>query len=88
AYSVKEENADVDLLTQAYDFFEETTELALDKAKYVFVRVFGKDGEQRITLLFDCELPKQAVLNNYPNAVINEDDGETSVTLTLKGGNG
>ena len=88
AHSVKEENADVDLLTQAYDFFEETTELALDKAKYVFVRVFGKDGEQRITLLFDCELPKQAVLNNYPNAVINEDDGETSVTLTLKGGNG
>ena len=87
-FSVKtgKEYVSGDILTLAYDFFEEVMETALDKARYIVANVSEIKGKLRITITLDCELQTENLLKAYPQTVVDTEDGETELCLPLTGG--
>lgn len=87
-YSVKtgKEYVSGDILTLAYDFFEEATETALEKARYIVANVSEIKGDLRITITLDCEIQTENLLKAYPQTVVDTEDGETELCLPLTGG--
>lgn len=87
-YSVKtgKEYVSGDILTFAYDFFEEVMETALEKARYIVVNVCDVKGKLRITITLDCEIQTGNLLKAYPQMVVDTEDGETELCLPLTGG--
>lgn len=75
-----------DILTLAYDFFEEVTETALEKARYIVANVSEIKGKLRITITLDCEIQTENLLKAYPQTVVDIEDGETELCLPLTGG--
>lgn len=78
-----------DVLTKAYDFFEDILENVLDKAKFVNVRVCRVKETLRINILTDCTGDFNNLYQKYNNlSIICEDMGETEFVLPLTGGAG
>ncbi len=75
-----------EILTYAYDFFEDVIEVASDKAKLITVRVREVKGTLRVNITVDCEIGTEEIKNKYPDARIDADDGETELCLSLTGG--
>ena len=87
-FSVKtgKEYVSGDILTLAYDFFEEIVETALEKAKYIVANVSEIKGNIRITITLDCEIQTENLLKAYPQMKVDTEDGETELCLPLTGG--
>ena len=87
-YSVKtgKEYVSGDILTLAYDFFEEALETALEKARYIVANVSEIKGKLRITITLDCEIQTESLLKAYPQRIVDTEDGETELCLPLTGG--
>ena len=75
-----------DLLTAAYDFFEDVAEAAVDVAGWINVRVQEVKGSLRVNLTVDRPIPTEGIRERYPAAMIDGDDGETELCLPLAGG--
>lgn len=87
-FSVKtgKEYVSGDILTLAYDFFEEVMETTLEKARYIVANVSEIKGKLRITITLDCELQTENLLKVYPQMKVDTEDGETELCLPLTGG--
>lgn len=87
-YSVKtnKEYVSGDVLTKAYDFFEDVIETALDKAKYIAVRVYEVKGTLRISISLDCKIDTKYLVATYPEMQEDESEEETELYLPLTGG--
>ena len=87
-YSVKtgKEYVSGDILTLAYDFFEEIVEIALEKARYIVANVSEIKGNLRITITLDCEIQTESLLKAYPQMKVDTENGETELCLPLTGG--
>lgn len=76
-----------EVLTTAYDFFEDVTEALLDRAAALNVRVCPVGGVLRVSILADRPAEAGPLLRKYPRMeVSSEEDGETAFLLPLEGG--
>ena len=73
-------------LTTAYDFFETVMELAVEKAKWINVRVDEVKGTLRINITVDCPIQASDVKKEYPAAMVETDEEGTELYLPLTGG--
>lgn len=74
-----------EVLTRAYDFFEDVLETVLENARYLNVRVCPVAGELRIGVLADCTAVPDELSRKYPRMTYTEEDGG-EWTLPLEGG--
>ena len=76
-----------ELLTKAYDFFEDVLENVLDRVRFMNVRVCSVKGTLRIGILTDCVGDFDMLRIKYEDVtIICEDGEETEFVLPLKGG--
>lgn len=75
-----------ELLALAYDFFEETAETALDSLRSIEVRVVSVKGKPRISIFADSDADFSPIKQNYPSALLTEDEDGTELVLLLEGG--
>ncbi|MBR1747858.1 MAG: hypothetical protein IJ735_06595 [Clostridia bacterium] len=87
-FSVKtnKEYVSGDVLTKAYDYFEDVIETALDKAKYITARVYEVRGMPRISIAVDCKIDTKNLVAIYPEMQLDESEEETEFYLPLLGG--
>lgn len=74
-----------EVLTLAYDFFEDVVETLLDSLKSINVRVFPVQGKLRISILADGSGELKTLKEKYPKACILQEDG-IELVLSLEGG--
>lgn len=84
--NTEKEFIDGQLLTLAYDFFEDVIELVLDIAKYVNVSVCVINGVLRINIMVDCNCATDYLRSKYPQACIFVEDDGTKLVMPLEGG--
>lgn len=75
-----------EVLTKAYDFFEDVMETALDRAGSIAVRVYEVRGTLRISIAVDCRLEMKNLSKTYPGIQGDESEEETELYLPLAGG--
>lgn len=73
------------VLSLAYDFFEDVTEAVLDNAKFINFRFSEMGGALRISILSDSQLDCSWLREKYPDLKTDFDEGSEFV-LTLNGG--
>lgn len=86
AVKTNKEYVSGDVLTKAYDFFEDVIETALDKAKYITARVYEVRGMPRISIAVDCKIDTKNLVAIYPEVQFDESEDETEFYLPLLGG--
>ena len=74
------------ILTLAYDFFEDVVEASLDSLRRIDVRVGVTEGKLRIIVLTNFCGSMNRVVAKYPKALIDQDDEETELVLLLEEG--
>ena len=74
-----------EILSLAYDFFEDVIEAVFDSARYINFRFCEVNGKIRISILTDFEGDFSPLLLKYPSLVTVFDDG-TQFILEPKGG--
>ena len=84
--NTEKEFIDGQLLTLAYDFFEDVIELVLDIAKYVNVSVCVINGVLRINIMVDCNCATDYLRSKYPQVSIFVEDDGTEFVMPLEGG--
>lgn len=77
-----------EILTLAYDFFEDILETVLDSLHYINVRICPVRDVLRINILIDCIDSLAALLKKYPQMQIEMDEDGTMIVLPLEGGKG
>lgn len=75
-----------EILTLAYDFFEDVVEMCLDTLSSINVRVLSVGGSLRISILTDGTGAFEKLRKKYPAAVISQDSDGASFVLPLEGG--
>lgn len=75
-----------DVLTLAYDFFEDTVEVSLDSLRSISARVFPVNGRLRISIFADGDGVFETLAEKYPSAVILRDEDGVQLSLPLEGG--
>ena len=86
--NTEKEFIDGQLLTLAYDFFEDVIELLLDTVKYVNVSVCVINSVLRINIMVDCNCASDYLRSKYPHVNIFVEDDGTEFVLPLEGGAG
>ena len=84
--NTEKEFIDGQLLTLAYDFFEDVIELVLDIAKYVNVSVCVINNVLRINIMVDCNCATDYLRSKYPQVCIFVEDDGTEFVMPLEGG--
>ena len=84
--NTEKEFIDGQLLTLAYDFFEDVIELVLDIAKYVNVSVCVINSVLRINIMVDCNCATDYLRSKYPQVCIFVEDDGTKLVMPLEGG--
>lgn len=72
--------------SRAYDFFEDIVEHIIDDVKFINVSICSVNGKDRISVRTDVLTDWKALCASYPGAVVNEEDNETDIVLSLEGG--
>ncbi|MBQ3665228.1 MAG: hypothetical protein II919_03890 [Lachnospiraceae bacterium] len=87
-YTVYTGRTDVsgELLTLAYDFFEDVLECIIDKASCFNVSVADVGGCLRCSVLTDCESDFICLTEKYPAMRMECDEGDSQLILPLEGG--
>ena len=75
-----------DVLTLAYDFFEDAVEVSIDSLRSISVRVFPVNGRLRISIFADGDGVFETLAEKYPSAVILRDEDSVQLSLPLEGG--
>ncbi|MGN0379650.1 MAG: histidine kinase N-terminal 7TM domain-containing protein [Butyrivibrio sp.] len=75
-----------DILTLAYDFFEDTVEKSIDTLRSINVRVFRIMDKLRISILADGDGAFEELTKKYNSAVIVREEDEVCLVLLLEGG--
>ena len=70
--------------TMAYDFFEDSVELALDNLRSVMVSIGVINNKLRIRVTADCDSNMNTLKESYPDAQITYED-EWTLVLQLEG---
>ena len=84
--NTEEEFIDGQLLTLAYDFFEDVIESVLDIAKHVNVSVCVINSVLRINIMVDCNCATDYLRSKYPQVCIFFEDDGTEFVMPLEGG--
>ena len=84
--NTEKEFIDGQLLTLAYDFFEDVIELVLDIAKYVNVSVCVINSVLRINIMVDCNCATDYLRSKYPQVCIFVEDDGMEFVMPLEGG--
>ena len=75
-----------DVLTLAYDFFEDAVEVSLDSLRSISARVFPVNGRLRVSIFADGDGAFETLAEKYPSAAILRDEDGVQLSLPLEGG--